>query len=306
VRQRSEPSPSYNVVAVLPGRDARVAGQYVALGAHSDHVGLTPRPADHDSLRAFNQALVDAGAEDPFTATAAQYAAAAAKVNVDSLHRARPARADSIRNGADDDGSGSMALLEIAEQMATAPARQRPRRSVLFVWHTGEELGMVGSGFFTEHPTVERDSIVTQINIDMIGRGGPHDVAKLGGPKYLQVIGSRRLSSELGGIVEMVNNRGKHGFAFDYQYDAPRHPQQYYCRSDHYSYARYGIPIAFFSTGGHADYHQLTDEPQYIDYGKLARVTGFVADLARHVADLGHRVAVDGPVPDDPNAPCVQ
>jgi hypothetical protein len=302
VRQRSEPSPSYNVVAVLPGRDRRAAAQYVALGAHSDHEGPTTRAVDHDSLRAFHQALVDAGAEDPFTGTAAQRAAAA-RVNVDSARRGAPARPDSIRNGADDDGSGSMALLEIAEQMATA--RQRPRRSVLFVWHTGEELGMVGSGWFTEHPTVPRDSIVAQINVDMIGRGGPRDVAKLGGPGYLQVIGSKRLSSELGRLVEDVNRAGKHDFTFDYQYDAPGHPQQYYCRSDHYSYARFGIPVAFFSTGGHADYHQVTDEPQYLDYGKLARVTRFVGALAQRLADLDQRPVVDGPVT-GPDAPCVQ
>jgi Zn-dependent M28 family amino/carboxypeptidase len=151
---------------------------------------------------------------------------------------------------------------------------------------------------------VPRDSIVAQLNIDMIGRGGPHDVAN-GGPDYLQVIGSRRLSTELGDLVEAVNRDGKHRFNFDYQYDAPRHPQQYYCRSDHYSYARFGIPIAFFSTGGHADYHQVTDEPQYIDYDKLARVTRFVSDLAQRVANLAHRLDVDGPVP-DPNGQCVQ
>lgn len=303
VRYRTEPMPSYNVVAVLPGSDPRLAGQYVAVGAHSDHVGFQ-RPVDHDSLRAYNQALVDAGAEDPFSASPAQQAAARAAV--DSLLKARPAgsaRADSVRNGADDDGSGTTALLEVAEEMATA--RVKPKRSVLFVWHTAEELGMVGSAWFTDHPTVPLDSVVAQVNVDMIGRGGARDVAKLGGPGYLQLIGSRRLSTELGDLVEAANTQGKHGFTFDYQFDAAGHPQQYYCRSDHYMYARFGIPVVFMSTGGHADYHQATDEPQYIDYAKLARVTRFIGDVTRRVADLDHRVALDKPKP-DPRGQCVQ
>jgi Zn-dependent M28 family amino/carboxypeptidase len=221
---------------------------------------------------------------------------------LDSLRRLHPARADSIVNGADDDGSGSMGLLEVAESFARRGAR--PKRSLLFVWHTGEESGLQGSRWFTDHPTVPRDSIVSQINVDMIARGGPQDEPK-GGPGYLQVIGSRRLSTELGDLVETVNREGKHGMVFDYTYDANGHPDNFYCRSDHYSYARYGIPIAFLSTGGHRDYHQVTDEPEYLDYVQFARVTGFLADLADRVANLDHRIVVDKPKP-DPEAPCHQ
>jgi hypothetical protein len=118
-------------------------------------------------------------------------------------------------------------------------------------------------------------------------------------------VGSRRLSTELGDLAETVNRTGRHGLRFDYSMDANGHPQNIYCRSDHYEYARYGIPIIFFTTGGHADYHQVTDEPQYIDYGRMAQVAGLVADLARTVADLDHRVVVDRPKP-DPNGRCVQ
>ncbi|MGH7578581.1 MAG: M28 family peptidase, partial [Gemmatimonadales bacterium] len=124
-------------------------------------------------------------------------------------------------------------------------------------------------------------------------------------PAYLQVIGSRRLSTELGSLIERVNTEGKHGFDFDYTYDADGHPDNYYCRSDHYMYARYGIPIAFFTTGSHRDYHQLTDEPQYIDYDKLRRVTRLAGDIALAVADLDHRPVVDQPKP-DPNGLCKQ
>ena len=195
-----------------------------------------------------------------------------------------------------------MGLLEIAEQLAKSPTR--PKRSVLFVWHTAEEMSLLGANHFTRNPTVPRDSIVAQLNVDMIGRGMASDRSG-GGPGYMQMIGSRRLSTELGDLVERVNSEGAHGFSFDYSYDTDGHPDNYYCRSDHYMYARYGIPIAFFTTGSHADYHQLTDEPQYINYDKLARVTRLIADVARTVADLDHRPVVDKPKP-DPYGVCKQ
>ncbi len=92
---------------------------------------------------------------------------------------------------------------------------------------------------------------------------------------------------------------------FDYSLDANGHPQNIYCRSDHYSYARYGIPVVFFTTGGHSDYHQVTDEPEYIDYDHMARVANLIEDVAMHVADLDHRVVVDHPKP-DPHGQCQQ
>src|SRR5204863_6539498 len=161
---------------------------------------------------------------------------------LDSLRHVNRPRLDSIYNGADDDGSGSVAELEIAESLASAP---RPRRSILFVWHTGEEAGLLGSSWFTDHPTVPRDSIVAQLNMDMVGRGAASDetgrtkdgAPLLGGPRYLQLVGSRRLSTELGDLVEAVNRAGRHGLAFDYAIDADGHPSNIYCRSDHYEYA---------------------------------------------------------------------
>ena len=289
-----------NVAAVLEGADPALRGQYVALGAHSDAIGVVPA-ADHDSLRAYNTVLRPRGANDP-PGEPNEEQAARIRAMVDSMRKQRPARPDSIVNGADDDGSGSMALLEIAEALAKGGAR--PKRSLLFVWHTGEESGLQGSRWFTDNPTVPRDSIVAQINTDMIGRGGPDSEASPD-PAYLQVIGSRRLSTELGDLVEAVNRNGGHGLEFDYTYDADGHPDNFYCRSDHYMYARYGIPIAFFSTGGHRDYHQVTDEIQYLDFDKYTRVTGFVRAVAEAVASLDHRPVVDKPKP-DPNAPCKQ
>jgi hypothetical protein len=250
---REEPAPGRNVIAVIPGSDPALRGQYVAIGAHSDHVMTSGVSYDHDSLRAANLVLRRQGAEG-----AARRASASdlqrIRATLDSLRRIRPARRDSVFNGADDDASGSMGMLEIAEALVSS--RTRPRRSVLFVWHTGEELGLYGAQYFTDHPTVPRDSIVSQINVDMIGRGGVNDVPG-GGPGYLQLIGSRRLSTELGDLIEAVNRRRPRPFTFDYQYDAPGHPQQFYCRSDHYMYARYGIPVVFMSTGGRASVHRL-------------------------------------------------
>jgi hypothetical protein len=289
-----------NVVAVVEGSDPALRGEYVALGAHNDAIGIVPA-VDHDSLRAYNSVMRPRGANDaPGEPNAEQ--AARIRAIVDSMRKLRPARLDSIVNGADDDGSGSMALLEIAE--AAVSNAKRPKRSLLFVWHTGEESGLQGSRWFTDNPTVPRDSIVAQINTDMMARGGPDDEARRD-PVYLQVIGSRRLSTELGDLAEMVNREGNHGFTFDYSYDADGHPDNFYCRSDHYMYARYGIPIAFFSTGGHRDYHQVTDEIEYLDFDKYARVTQFVGAVAERLANLDHRPVVDKPKP-DPEALCQQ
>jgi Peptidase family M28 len=295
------PYPARNVVAILPGSGPALKGEIVAVGAHNDHIGITHVAVEHDSIRAFNRVMRTEGANGTAGVPNAEQQGEIRAI-IDSSRKIRPARADSISNGADDDGSGSAGLLEIAEAMVHG--HDRPKRSVLFVWHTGEEKGLLGSDWFTRHPTVPRDSIVAQLNIDMIGRGDAADLQG-GGPGYLQVIGSRRLSTELGDLIEQVNREGKHGFQFDYTYDANGHPDNYYCRSDHYMYARFGIPIAFFTTGAHEDYHQVTDEVQYIDFEKMARVVGLVEASALAVANLDHPVLVDKPKP-DPNAPCKQ
>jgi hypothetical protein len=304
--------PGQNVVAIIPGTDPKLKGQYVAIGAHSDHVGVRGQgPVEHDSVRAFNTVVKPQGADSPNRPANAEEIARI-RTMTDSLRAIMPARMDSINNGADDDGSGSMGVLEIAE--AFASAKQKPKRSLLFVWHMGEEEGMLGSGYYTDHTTVPRDSIVAQLNVDMIGRGGTDDVtgeAKEGGllhgrdEGYLQLIGSRRLSTELGDLVEDVNTKTKAGFKFDYGLDADGHPQNIYCRSDHYEYARYGIPIVFFTTGGHRDYHQVTDEPQYLNYDHYRRVTQLIHDVAWRVSDLDHRPVVDKPKP-DPKGGCQQ
>ena len=311
VTLHEERAPGRNVVAILPGSDPALKGQYVAIGAHNDHIGFNTRPADHDSVKAFMMVARPQGADSPTGVTPNAEQAARIRALIDSLHQAHPARLDSIFNGADDDGSGTVSVLEIAEAMAKSPTR--PKRSILFVWHTGEEAGLYGSQYFTDHPTVPRDSIVAQLNMDMVGRGAATDVTGSakeggdlhGGPGYVQLVGSRRLSTELGDLIEDVNKTNKIGLAFDYAIDANGHPQNIYCRSDHYEYARYGIPVVFFTTGGHSDYHQVTDEPQYIDYARMAQVATLVHDSVLRIANLDHRVVVDKPKP-DPKGACKQ
>jgi len=296
------PYPARNVIGILPGRDPALRGEYVAIGAHNDHIGITPRPLDHDSVLANNMVVRRQGVQDPVRTPTAEEARRIRFLR-DSLDRAHGgARPDSINNGADDDGSGTVALLEIAQRFATAT--ERPRRSLLFVSHTGEEKGLWGSQWFTDHPTVPRDSIVAQLNMDMVGRGKSTDIMGRG-PNNIQLIGPRRLSTQLGDLIDSVNAARTPHMDIDASFDANGHPLNRYCRSDHYMYARYGIPITYFSLGYHTDYHQVTDEPQYIDYGHLVRVAGFVHDIAEAVANRPQRLVVDKPIP-DPNGGCRQ
>lgn len=199
---------------------------------------------------------------------------------------------DSIANGADDDGSGSVALLEIARSLTRAS--QRPLRSMLFVWHTGEEKGLLGSAYFTGHPTVPLDSVVAQINADMIGRNGAATAdaptPRTGGENTLFIVGPSAApnsqSRVLGQVVDSVNALQATPFTFNREWDSPTHPERIYFRSDHYSYAKKGIPIVFLTTGLHEDYHKVSDEPSKIAYAKLARVAGLMHDIA---VALGNR-----------------
>ena len=296
---------SSNVVAVLEGSDPSLRAEHVALGAHSDHIGFADRPVDHELVRAINRAEWErrgrvAGA--PSLSGRERDALAESIRNAWKTRRGAPLRMDSVYNGADDDGSGSMAMLEIAEYFAAQPVR--PRRSLLFVWHTGEEIGLNGSAWFVDHPTVPLSRIVAQINVDMIGRGSARDIAG-GGDDYLGVLGARRQSSELAALVEQVNAAAAKPLALDYSLDADGHPEGLFCRSDHANYARRGIPIVFFFTNIHEDYHEVTDEAAYLDYPHYSRVTGYIAALVRALGDAAARPVRDKPRP-DPRAPCRQ
>jgi Zn-dependent M28 family amino/carboxypeptidase len=255
VVSKNDPATTQNVVAVWEGSDPLLKNEYVAVGAHYDHIGISATPDKNG---------------------------------------------DSINNGADDDGSGTTAILSMAEALAhTTP---HPKRSILFVWHCGEEKGLWGSRYFTDNPTVPLDKVVAQLNIDMIGRskknGDTNPLnAELTGPNEIYVIGSTMMSTELGQLSNRVN-QSYLNLGYNVKYDDPADPNRFFFRSDHFNYARKGIPIIFFFDGVHEDYHRPGDEPQKIDYDKMQKVTRTVYLTMWEVANLPTRPTVDKPLPE--------
>ena len=288
---RMSATPARNVVAILPGSDKTLAAEYVLVGAHNDHVGVNTTTVDHDSLRAVNTVTRKQGANDPAcTPTVAQ------QKQIDSIiARARSIRAprrDSIMNGADDDGSGTVVLLEIAERFAS----EKPARSIIFVSHQGEEAGLLGSKWFVDHPSVPLTSIVAAHNMDMLGKGRA-DQVKFGGPTSVQTLGSRRLSREFGDIIDSVNAVRKETMAIDKTWDVTANPMNRFCRSDQVNYVLKDVPVTYFSLGYAQDYHQQTDEPQYIEYDHSARLARFIHDVMMAVATRKDRPAIAGADP---------
>lgn len=206
---------------------------------------------------------------------------------------------DKIWNGADDDGSGTTGVLAIAE--ALAKSAKRPKRSILFVWHAGEEKGLWGSEYFTKFPTVDLKNVVTQLNIDMIGRSKkPGDTnpknAELSGENEIYVIGSKMMSTQLGAVTDSVNSSFLK-LNYNFKYDDPKDPNRFFFRSDHFHYASKGIPIVFWFDGVHEDYHQPSDHPDKIDYNKMEKVTRTIFLTMWEIADSKTRPAVDKQLP---------
>ncbi|MCX6367137.1 MAG: M28 family peptidase [Armatimonadetes bacterium] len=237
-----------NVVAIAEGSDPKLKSEFVAVGAHYDHVGTGGRGTD------------------------------------------------TIFNGADDDGSGTVAILSMAE----AAVQARPKRSLLFVWHAGEEKGLQGSSYFVDTPTVPIGQIVAQLNIDMIGRSKPAGDTKpankdLSGPNSIYVIGTTMMSTELGKLIHETNAKYLK-LDYDPKYDAPDDPNRFFYRSDHFNYAKKGIPICFWFDGVHEDYHQVGDEVSKIDFNKMEKITRTVFLTAINIGNLPQRPKVDKPL----------
>ncbi len=242
-----------NVVAVIEGGDARLKDRYVAFGAHYDHVGY---------------------AEGEVTGTDGTARRTGAPGTV-----TRGAEQDRVWNGADDDGSGTVTLLALARAFARGP---RPRRSLVFVWHTGEERGLLGSRYFVDHPAVPLDRIEAQLNIDMVGRNRGDRPSEA---NTVYPVGSDRISSELDAVLRAANEALPRPLTLDYTLNDPADPEQIYYRSDHYSYAARGVPIVFFTTNLHPDYHANTDEVSKIEFEKLWRIAGLVYETGFRLAN---------------------
>jgi hypothetical protein len=252
VAVKTEETHSQNVVGILEGSDPVLKNEYLAIGAHYDHVGMNPFAASDDK----------------------------------------------IWNGADDDGSGTVSVLAIAE--AFSKGAQRPKRSILFIWHAGEEKGLWGSQYFTDNPTVPIGSVITELNIDMIGRaqqaGDENPKNKLL-PKQNEVfvIGSKMMSTELGEISE-ATNKSFLNLEYNYKYDDPKDPEQFFYRSDHFNYARKGVPIIFYMDGNHADYHQPSDSIEKIDFNNMERIARTIFATGWELANRAARPKVDKPL----------
>jgi hypothetical protein len=203
--------------------------------------------------------------------------------------------AGAIYNGADDDGSGTVSVLEIAQAFTVGA---RPKRSILVIFHTGEELGLFGSEFNADYePVVPLGNIVADFNIDMVGRSRPPgDVdprdSQLTDKDSVYIIGADKVSTEFHNLNVQTNLETAR-LRFDYTYNDERHPERFYYRSDHYNYGKHGIPIVFYFTGVHRDYHRPTDDVDKIDFEKMERIDRMIFATGWRVVNLDHRPAID-------------
>jgi hypothetical protein len=259
-----------NVVGILEGSDPVLKNEYVVMSAHLDHIGLSAPLADGHN----------------------------------------------VNNGADDDGSGSTGLLAIAHAYAEGAAKGiRPKRSILFLWNGGEEKGLLGSQYFTQFPPVDLSTVVADLNMDMIGRSkGPdwkdsnatHVLVK---PGEVLVVGPNISSDDLEHTIETVNgNFQKLELNHFYDVTAPDathdnlgpapNGQRIFYRSDHYNFAKVGVPIAFFTTGLHEDYHRPTDTPDKIDYKEMQQISKTMAAVAWELGNQSGRPKLNEKLPE--------
>jgi hypothetical protein len=250
-----------NVVGVIEGSDPRLKDTYVAFGAHYDHVG-------------YAEGEVTQGPNGPMRA------GARGRVTEGTIE-------DRIWNGADDDGSGTVTMMGIAKAFATGA---KPRRSLLFVWHAGEEKGLLGSRYYADYPTVPMEKIVAQVNMDMVGRNRDNKPEE---SNSVYVVGSDRISTEFHNITVDADADLAKPLKLDYEMNDPTDLEQVYYRSDHYSYAAKGVPIVFLTTGLHQDYHANTDSVEKINFEKMSRIGQYGYEIGKRTANLDHPPARD-------------
>jgi len=263
------PGSTQNVIGMVEGRDPVLKNEYIVISAHLDHVGFSGAAAGGDT----------------------------------------------INNGADDDGSGSAALMAIARAYAQGAVKGiRPKRSVIFLWVTGEEKGLWGSQYFAQFPPVDITKVVANLNMDMVGRSktpGYTDPPsyKLADPGEVLVVGPRVSSDDMGAVVGRVAaDLGKLKINDFYDTTAPDathdnlgpqpNGQRIFYRSDHYNFAKKGIPVAFYTTGIHTDYHRVSDSPDKIDYALMETITRNVAGVAWVVGNAATRPKLNAKLPE--------
>jgi len=270
VATKSESNHGENVIGILEGGDPVLKNEYVVISAHLDHIGLSAPLPDGDT----------------------------------------------INNGADDDGSGSAGLLAMARSYAEGAAKGiRPRRSLIFLWNAGEEKGLWGSQYFNEYPPVDPKKIVADLNMDMIGRtkgpnfSDPDKTHVLVNPGEVLLVGPQISSNDLEKTIETVNG-GYQKLAINHFYDVTKpddthdnlgpqpNGQRIFYRSDHYNFAKVGIPIAFFTTGLHPDYHRQTDTADKIDYKEMQTISKTVAAVAWQLGNQDQRPEVNATLPE--------
>lgn len=254
-----------NVVGIVEGTDPELRRGHVTFGAHYDHVGYATGP------------VAD-------SATGPRRQGAPGRVKDGAMD-------DIVWNGADDDGSGTVTLMAVARAFAQGP---KPKRSLVFVWHAGEERGLWGSRYFADYPTVPLDGIVANFNMDMVGRNRDDKASEA---NTVYVVGSDRISTELHNLGEAANARLPKPLTLDYELNDPADLEQIYYRSDHYSYAAKGIPVIFYTTGLHPDYHTNEDEVDRINFEKMARIGQLVYETGLMVANLDRPPARDNKGP---------
>jgi hypothetical protein len=285
-----------NVVGMVQGADPKLKDTYVLFGAHLDHIGYSPTggggqpmptacrarsAASQEAVRQAGKVVQNVGRRGGGGGGRAAGAGGVARGAAPPAALSPFDQRDFISNGADDDGSGSVAQLAIAKAFASGP---KPKRSLVFVWHAGEEAGLLGSRYNADFPIVPLDSVQAQLNMDMVGRD---DCDNLEGDytNSVFIVGADRISTDLHNLIVETNATLPKPLTLDYELNDATDPEGVYARSDHYSYAAKGIPIAFFTTGLHADYHRVTDTVDKILFPKMARIAQLVYEAGFSIAN---------------------
>jgi Zn-dependent M28 family amino/carboxypeptidase len=281
---------------ILEGRKTGERGQKMAanyLTAYYKNLGLKA-PKDHENYlqeipKEFFNNTSDADSENVVAyikGTELPEEVLVISAHYDHLGK----KGDVVYNGADDDGSGTTAVMEIAQAFQMAKkAGYGPKRSILFLHVTGEEEGLFGSKYYTSHPLFPLKNTIVNLNIDMIGRIDDKHKNK---PDYIYLIGADKLSIELHKLSEETNKKYTQ-FKLDYTYNDDKDPNRFYYRSDHYNFAKNNIPVIFYFNGVHEDYHKPTDTPDKINYELLAKRAQLVFYTAWEIANRENRLIVD-------------